>query len=313
MSDTSSTASSIVSGTSTPNTTPFSTSPTASSIITFVDLKPCRTLIPKQWREQSVRRVAPGEIREAAVSLSQAFAADDLAQYLLPEETNDLTKWKLHIDIMTYIVAAHCYSGLVMTSGLDYEGVALWMPPGKTMDDWWTIMRSGMWKLYYQLSSEGRRRYYDEMLPLLHRTKQEIMGDRDDDCYYLVYIGTKPRCRGQGYGKRLINDMLDKADAENRAVYLESSNIINNGYYRQFGFEEKREVYLERGSEPVLLTIMVREPGTWGPMRTSGPVPRLSAPLTRHLQHSHHHHQHHHHHYHLDPHVLKQKLFGKRV
>lgn len=84
------------------------------------------------------------------------------------------------------------------------------MPPGKMMDDWWTVMRSGMWRLYYQLNSEGRRRYYDELLPLLHRTKTEVMGDRDNDCYYLVYIGTKPRCRGQGYGKRLIEDMCEK-------------------------------------------------------------------------------------------------------
>ncbi|KAK2026620.1 hypothetical protein LX32DRAFT_695507, partial [Colletotrichum zoysiae] len=50
------------------------------------------------------------------------------------------------------------------------------------------------------------------------------------------------------------------ADAENRAVYLESSSLANNAYYRKFGFEYKREIRLTRGDAPVSLFIMVREP-----------------------------------------------------
>lgn len=65
-----------------------------------------------------------------------------------------------------------------------------------------------MWRLYYQLSAEGRTRYYDDFLPLLHHTKQEVMGARDDDCYYLVYIGTKPNSRCRGYATKLIEDMI---------------------------------------------------------------------------------------------------------
>lgn len=78
------------------------------------------------------------------------------------------------------------------------------------MDDWWTSLRSGMWKLYYQLSAEGRRRYYDEMIPVLDRTKEEVMGERNQDCYYLVYIGTKPNAQGRGYAGKLIRDMVAK-------------------------------------------------------------------------------------------------------
>jgi GNAT superfamily N-acetyltransferase len=87
------------------------------------------------------------------------------------------------------------------------------MPPGRNMDDWWTILRSGMWRLYYQLSAEGRKRYYDEVLPVLHHTKVEVMGERDEDCYYLVYIGTKPNSQRRGYGAKLLKDMFDKVSA----------------------------------------------------------------------------------------------------
>jgi GNAT superfamily N-acetyltransferase len=72
------------------------------------------------------------------------------------------------------------------------------------MDDWWTILRSGLWRLYYKLSREGRARFYGEFLPLLHDTKHEVLGERDEDSFYLVYIGTKPKSRGKGYARLLI-------------------------------------------------------------------------------------------------------------
>lgn len=44
-------------------------------------------------------------------------------------------------------------------------------------------------------------------------------------------------------------------------MYLESSTLKNNGYYKKFGFEAKKDVYLGADSKsPVRLTIMVREP-----------------------------------------------------
>ena len=81
------------------------------------------------------------------------------------------------------------------------------LPPGVDVDGWWIALRSGLWRMYYLLSAEGRRRYFQELLPLLHDTKLEVMGSRDTDCYYLVYLGTKPKARGQGYATRLLQDM----------------------------------------------------------------------------------------------------------
>lgn len=44
-------------------------------------------------------------------------------------------------------------------------------------------------------------------------------------------------------------------------MYLESSSLKNNSYYKKFGFEAKRDIYLGADSKsPVRLTIMVREP-----------------------------------------------------
>jgi len=78
------------------------------------------------------------------------------------------------------------------------------------MDDWITFFRAGIWKLHWKLSSEGKKRFFKEFLPILSSTMHNVMkkrGEAVDDCYYLVYLGTKPGSRGKGYGRKLIEHM----------------------------------------------------------------------------------------------------------
>lgn len=139
------------------------------------------------------------------------------------------------------------------------------MPPGNNMDDLLTIFRSGMWRLRYRLCSEGRKRFFNEFLPLMHDTKASVMGERDASSWYLVYVGTKPSARGKGYCRKLIEHVTDLADREGRATYLESSNVCNVKIYRRMGFRECRRMYLQRAEEGnVVLDVMVREPGVKG-------------------------------------------------
>ncbi|MCJ1252267.1 hypothetical protein MMC24_000071 [Lignoscripta atroalba] len=214
--------------------------------------------------DDDVRILGVDEYKQAAQCLAEAFAEDEVAQYFI--ETGDRDhwsaedKWNLHVDILDYVVYAHCLKGLVLTTGPDYGCVALWMPPGHNMDDWSTMFRSGMWRLHYKLSAEGKRRFFTEFLPLLHETKREILGDQDDESWYLVYLGTKPAARGKGYARKLIDFVTKKADAEGRACYLESSNGINPVIYGKMGFQIKKTIHLTRGEEPIELDIMVREP-----------------------------------------------------
>ncbi|KAM0323490.1 hypothetical protein ACHAQA_008770 [Verticillium albo-atrum] len=233
-----------------------------SSVATFVSL-PRPSLVPPTW-EDTVRVVGVAESKEAGLSLAHSFASDETSRYLL--DVADMAscsaehKWKLHVDMMTYITAAHAYDGIVTTIGPDHDAVALWVPPGKDTDTWLTMFRSGLWRLYYQLSPEARTRYYGDFIPLLHHTKEEVMGERDAECYYLVYIGTKPNARRKGYATKLLEDMIERADAESRPVYLESSSPENNVYYAKFGFEFKKDIFLHGSGGPVTLSIMVREP-----------------------------------------------------
>ena len=96
------------------------------------------------------------------------------------------------------------------------------MPPGQNMDDMLTIFKSGMWRLFYKFSNEARKRFFNEFLPRLHDTKYffltsniymwltyffnrtEVLGERDANSWYLVYLGTRPDARGKGYARKLV-------------------------------------------------------------------------------------------------------------
>ncbi|KAL9597297.1 MAG: hypothetical protein Q9219_005221 [cf. Caloplaca sp. 3 TL-2023] len=214
--------------------------------------------------EHRVRIINKGEAKEAAETLAEAFWDDDVAQYFV--RTKKTEKWSeeerrsLHKSIMRAIVVAHCMKGLVLTVGPDYGCVALWMPPGKNMDDRLTAFRSGLWGLKFHFCKEGKRRFRKEFLPLLHRTKSEVLGDQDNNSWYLVYIGTKPTAQGKGYARMLIEYVTKQADAQSLVCYLESSNDVNPTIYRKFGFQTVKKIQLMRGPVPVDLDIMVRQP-----------------------------------------------------
>lgn len=98
------------------------------SVASVVDVEE-RSLVPQTWGE-SVREITMSECAEAGRSLAHSFASDALSQYLLDgddmAEYSDEQKWKLHVDIMTYVVAAHCHRGVVTSMGPDYDALALW-------------------------------------------------------------------------------------------------------------------------------------------------------------------------------------------
>ncbi|KAJ9639061.1 hypothetical protein H2204_003969 [Knufia peltigerae] len=212
-----------------------------------------------------VRIVAPNEYKEAAACLAEAFRFDNIVRYAIDtpdrEHLTQEERFEMHKAVMEYVTYAHCLNGLVLTAGDNYDCVALWLPPGKNIDDWVTVIRSGMWRLSYKLSKEGKIRFFDEFLPLLHDTKQEILGERDDQSWYLNYVGTRPEARGKGYARKVIEYVSKLADGHGLPCYLESSHNINIIIYGKLGFELRKQIFLTRApGKELRLDVMVREP-----------------------------------------------------
>jgi ribosomal protein S18 acetylase RimI-like enzyme len=68
--------------------------------------------------------------------------------------------------------------------------------------------------------------------------------------YFCNVVGVNSQARGMGVGKKLMADVMDKADRENMPCYLESSKGYPNvGIYERMGFELVREIECVDGGD----------------------------------------------------------------
>jgi ribosomal protein S18 acetylase RimI-like enzyme len=77
--------------------------------------------------------------------------------------------------------------------------------------------------------------------------------------YYVQTIGVDPERKGQGLGGELMRHTCQLSDREQVPTYLETSNEVNLGFYRRYGFEVREQVGTPGGGPPIWT--MLREPG----------------------------------------------------
>ena len=58
-----------------------------------------------------------------------------------------------------------------------------------------------------------------------------------DDHWYLQTLGVRPGAQGRGWGSRVLQPGLERADAEGVACYVETSDPANEAFYRRLGFD----------------------------------------------------------------------------
>lgn len=60
--------------------------------------------------------------------------------------------------------------------------------------------------------------------------------------YYLWFIGVQPSEQGNGIGSRLLKEVIQGAQSQNRTICLETSVIKNIPWYEKHGFKTYREL-----------------------------------------------------------------------
>lgn len=77
---------------------------------------------------------------------------------------------------------------------------------------------------------------------------------------YVDVIGTDPAYQGRGYGKQLMNQISEVADAAGQACYLECGGDKNRSFYEKFGYKVVHEQILKDDKDDTeqLAYMMVR-------------------------------------------------------
>jgi ribosomal protein S18 acetylase RimI-like enzyme len=117
------------------------------------------------------------------------------------------------------------------------EGVALWLLPGETAMTFGRMYRAGMLSAPFRLGPGAFSRFMDFVghTDKLHKKAAPMPH------YYLFTLGVRPAAQGRGVGRRLLEGMLERVDAERAPAYLETQKAENVGLYRKFGFEVAAE------------------------------------------------------------------------
>lgn len=182
--------------------------------------------------------------------LTQAFMEDPLYAFVLPEagRRRKALMW-LHRRLIHY---CSLYGRMHTLPSL--PGIACWLPPGRTDVTIGRILRTGLFAmpLYLGLGAFLRFNAYMSLSDGLR--EQHAPGN----FWYLWVLAVDPASQGQGVGSRLMQPVMDEANAGNTPCFLETENEKNLGFYERHGFQVAASDTVPRSS--VKTWSMIRMP-----------------------------------------------------
>jgi ribosomal protein S18 acetylase RimI-like enzyme len=180
-------------------------------------------------------------LETATERVSQAFAADPMFAWVMPDPATRLAKLRRLNRVA--LVYGQTYGRV--TQAHDAQAIAIWMPPGHTIG-LGGLVRSGILATPFQIGWGAFSRFMaaNETMEKLH--KRHV----PEPHWYLMLVGITPARQGQGIGSALVAEGLAQAGRQPCPAYLETSNERNLAFYQRFGFEVVEQTTLGKDGPP---------------------------------------------------------------
>jgi len=172
--------------------------------------------------------LAESNLDQAAQALSLAFQDDPLQSYTFPspDERRRLSPAHFSTLLKFGLLAGH-----VLSSVEPGIGAAVWIPPGaKAMPE--MAEASGLTRLSETIGDEA----LDRFTRVIDHAERLHQRDLPEPHWYVMVLGVAPAFQGQGYGRALLQPMLDRADTDGVPCYLETTQPKNVTFYQRLGF-----------------------------------------------------------------------------
>jgi ribosomal protein S18 acetylase RimI-like enzyme len=185
---------------------------------------------------EAVRTIEKAESARLAGVLARAFESDAMATHVFRDPVRRLSDVEQMFGMFLrgiYLPHRACY-----TVG-DFQGGALWLPPGKYPGSAWQQLRllPGFIRLF-GLRTPAVFRDIDHM---------EKMHPKEKPHWYLAFLGVEPSEQGKGLGSALLRPVLNRCDAERTPAWLETTNERNLPLYERHGFKVVNECDIPNG------------------------------------------------------------------
>jgi ribosomal protein S18 acetylase RimI-like enzyme len=171
----------------------------------------------------------PIQLRPAAALLAAAFLNDPMYIQVQP---NNGARLKMLEWLLERVIRYALLNGQVYTTpGL--IGVACWLPPGHTHLTFVGLLRSGLIAAPLKL---GLRTYlrFDRYMSYADKLHERYAPSSH---WYLWAIGVEPTHQGCGVGSSLLQPVLQQANSEGAACYLDTGTESNTRFYARHGFQ----------------------------------------------------------------------------
>jgi ribosomal protein S18 acetylase RimI-like enzyme len=195
-------------------------------------------------------QVKKNELSLASASLRDAFTYDPLWNHIFLGPNKDL---RMDAFLMMNLLYASKYGKVYATSS-DFEGVMAWIPCEKGKMTLPRLIFSGAMMMASRLAKADIKKL-EELAEAIDAHKHEMTLGKSYD--HLILIGTQIKYQNQGYGKRLLEILIEKSDQEKRSIYLETESQESVKFYEKFGFEISKTLMFD---QKIPLWLMMRNP-----------------------------------------------------
>ena len=180
------------------------------------------------------RLMTEAELPIAAKALSNAFMKDPLQNFTFPDDAERAEKSPAHFSaILNYgLKFGEVY---VAENG---AGAAVWLKPGEGEVTEERAEEAGFADLPGLMGQDA----FDRFLSAIVFGDEHHKRDIPEPHWYTMVVGVDPAFQGQGYGRKLLQPVLDKAKAGSVPVYLETAQPANVAFYKKLGFNVVREL-----------------------------------------------------------------------
>jgi ribosomal protein S18 acetylase RimI-like enzyme len=186
-------------------------------------------------------------IPQTASLYATAFHSDPAITYVL----GTLSQSQRHAyleEYFTRIATAAALNDATFHEADSFSSIAIVLPPGKTVDNPWTLIPAGILSVLGNFGFTGCWRMLGEYEPATKRVRKTALGSQGKQFYYLFFIATREDARGKGLSSALIERVQGRAREERLPVWLEATTTYSRGIYARLGFETVGTVVLGKGS-----------------------------------------------------------------
>ncbi len=187
----------------------------------------------------TVLRLEAKQIPEAGRVLARAFRTDPLQAYIFPDVDESV---KRSPTMFSSIVRSGIERAEVWTTTAT-AGIAVWRPPARGAPEEAEHDDANVDRLPELMGHAA----FERLSTFFAAIEPFHLEAAPEPHWYLEILGVDPARQGQGIGSALLQPILDRADADGVACYLETANAKNVPFYVARGFAVVLET-IEPGS-----------------------------------------------------------------